>query len=193
MSRPRRIATAAAALSAVLAAVLAVPAAAQLAYPPAPEQSQSVSETLLEPGQSLTVSATGFDTGSTVDVVLRSVETRLGSTTIDGQGRFALRVTVPCGTEPGPHHVVSIGQDPSLVPFELSSPVTVVDQPCRPLSLEPGPGGGAGAAVAGDVPAGDDLPSTGTSLTLPLVVLAVALLAAGGTAAVLGARRRSSR
>ena len=194
MSPRWRTGAVAAALSACLAVLLPLPATAQPAYPPAEEQSQSVSETVLEPGQSLTVSATGLDTGSTVEVVLRSVETRLGSTTIDGLGRFTLRVTVPCGTEPGDHHVVSVGQDPSLVPVELSTPVTVVDQPCRALSLEPGPGGGGGAAAAaGEQRGGGALPSTGTSLTLPLVVLGVGLLAAGGTVALLSARRRAGR
>lgn len=116
------------------------PVGAQEGYPPAPEQSQAVSKTVLAPGESLTVSGVGFGPGAAVEVVLRSVEARLGSTTADSLGYFLLQVTIPCGREPGPHRVVSVGRDPSGVALELSSPVTILDVPCRPVSLETGPG-----------------------------------------------------
>ena len=199
---------------------------AQEGYPPAPEQSQAVSKTVLEPGESLTVSGMGFGPGAPVDVVLRSVETRLGSTTADSLGYFLLQVTIPCGSEPGSHRIVSIGQDPSGAALELSSPVTILDVPCRPVSLETGPGTdpgadpaagpapsdgvraptsdprqssgesqdrGEGQAAVGGHERGGDLPRTGSSPpTLPLVLVAAGLIAAGAVALVLTYRGRST-
>lgn len=199
------------------------PVNAQEGYPPAPEQSQAVSKTVLEPGESLTVSGKGFGPGAAVDVVLRSVEARLGSTTADSLGYFSLQVTIPCGREPGSHRVVSVGQDPSGAALELSSPVTILDVPCRPVSLETGPGtdpaaagpapsNGAGAptsdpgqssgdsqvrgegqAAVGGQERGGDLPRTGSPApTLPLVLVAAGLIAAGGVALVVTHRGRST-
>lgn len=198
------------------------PVNAQEGYPPAPERSQAVSKTVLEPGESLTVSGMGFGPDARVDIVLRSVETGLGSTTADSLGYFLLQVTVPCGREPGPHRIVSIGQDPSGVALELSSPVTILDAPCRPVALETEPGtdraagpapsagaaaptsdpgrggeesqgGGEGQAAVGGQERGGDLPRTGSSPpTLPLVLVAAGLIVAGAVALALTYRGRST-
>ena len=198
------------------------PVNAQEGYPPAPEQSQAVSKTVLEPGESLTVSGMGFGPGAAVDVVLRSVEARLGSTTADSLGYFSLQVTIPCDREPGSHRVVSVGRDPSGAALALSSPVTILDVPCRPVSLETGPGtdpaagpalpDGAGAptsdprqgrgegqargesqATVGGQERGGDLPRTGSPApTLPLVLVAAGLIAAGAVALVVTYRGRST-
>lgn len=188
---------------------------AQEAYPPAPEESLAVSQTTLEPGESLTVTGTGFDPGSTVEVVLRSVERSLAATTADGSGSFSLDVTIPCGTEPGAHNIVSKGQDPSLVPFEQAAAVTVTDQPCRPVSFQPGTdgaggaqvgngpgnaaanidagrGGGGGNAASGNQ-GGGQLPRTGSSsLVIPLAIVALVAVALGSVAVMFSRRARST-
>lgn len=189
---------------------------AQEGYPPAPEQSQAVSKTVLEPGESLTVSGMGFNADSQIYVLMRAVETVVGSTTADSLGYFLVQVNIPCGTEPGSHQVVTTGQDPAGAPLELSSPVTILDAPCHPVSLETGPSTDPAAGPAsseelgapntdprprgadrqadlGEQERGGDLPRTGSSpATLPLALVAAGLIAAGWLALALTYRGRSS-
>lgn len=57
------------------------------------------------PGDSLTLTGSGFPAGSTLGAELLSDPVHLGTTVADASGRFRLTVTVPLGTSPGPHTI----------------------------------------------------------------------------------------
>lgn len=57
------------------------------------------------PGDSLTLTGTGFPAGSAVVAELFSDPVHLGTTVTDASGGFRMTVTVPAGTAPGPHTI----------------------------------------------------------------------------------------
>ncbi len=121
------------------------------------------------PGQSITVSGTGYAPFSTVTVLVYSTPTVLGTAVADENGAFTFTGTLPAGLAAGTHTLVAAGYDVDGEPRNLTMAVTV-----------------SGAAAA----AGPALASTGFS-TLPyLGTGALALLAGGGL--LVAARRRNA-
>ena len=137
--------------------LLAVPASAQ--YVTGPETC-GVDDVTIVPGQTITVTGSGYPANSVVTVTIGGIE--LGTVTTDDSGNFSKTFQVPDSVAPGTYSIgctdvegKTIGNDVSVV----------------------------GGAVGGTA-------FTGTSLNVPLwTVLAAALLATGVALVALGGRR----
>lgn len=68
---------------------------------PGPSISTDVAQAA--PGQSVTVTGSGFPPGAPLAAELFSDPVQLGTTVADASGRFRMVVTVPLGTSPGLH------------------------------------------------------------------------------------------
>lgn len=158
---------------------LAAPAAAQQ-YPPA-VNSLTLSDSTPTPGQTITVTARTFQTGSTVTVTLTSNPVVLGSGTADAAGIMALQATIPVNTPLGEHTITADGTAPDGSPLSLSASLTVVPAAAAGAGAGAGAGGGAGA-----------LPRTGTDSSLPLAKLGLGLAAIGGIITAVAAKRRKA-
>jgi hypothetical protein len=157
------------ALAAALA-VLVGPAVAQAQdYPPAGD-SLTVSDSVVVPGQSLTVSGGGAGPGAKVDIFIYSERVLLASTNADSDGQYSASVTIPASIDPGTHVIRAISGGEILSAVE----VTVA--------------GSGGAAADSD----GDLPFTGAG-TLPGIGIGVGLIALGSTLLLASRRRRSQR
>lgn len=116
--------------------------------------------------RSTTVSASGFEPGTSVSVLVYSSPTLLGTTTVDQTGAFHLPVTLPGGMA-GNHTFIAMGQAAgSSTTRVLSLPITVA---------------GTGSALA----------VTGVAAWL-IVAVGIAALIAGGGLTLAGRRRRVS-
>lgn len=162
----------------VVLGVMATPAMAQ--YPPT-SVSGTVSDTTLVPGQSLTVSSTGWAPGSTVTIDFLSVPTRIGRATPDATGAFAVEVDVPRGATPGGHTIRLSGTGSNGQPRVAELAVTVVDEEDSDGDSD-GDGGVAGGG-------GGRLAVTGANLTVGITLLT--LLSLAGALTLLNGRRRS--
>ena len=76
-------------------------------------------------GDSVTIRGDGFLPNSTIQAVIYSTPTPLGSFTVDGAGAFEIEVTIPDGLHAGEHSLVVSGLDPSGNPRYLRMDVTV--------------------------------------------------------------------
>ncbi|WP_245643546.1 pullulanase-type alpha-1,6-glucosidase [Sanguibacter suarezii] len=128
------------------------------------EASISLSESSVRPGDSITVSGTGFAPGETVQVWIRSTPQLLVAQVADANGSISVTVTVPLGTEVGEHSIRVVGLTSAR---EASAPLRVV-------AVVGGPGG---------------LGATGFS---PVIALLGGLLLVAGAGVYLVARRRSA-
>ncbi len=79
----------------------------------------------LAAGETVTVRGDGFLPNSTVQAVVYSTPTPLGSFTADAAGAFEIEVTIPEGLHAGEHSLVVSGLDPSGNPRHLRVDVTV--------------------------------------------------------------------
>ncbi|WP_091768098.1 fibronectin type III domain-containing protein [Blastococcus aurantiacus] len=122
------------------------------------------SSTSLDPGQSITISGTGYMPFSTVTVVVYSSPTVLGTAEADENGAFTFTGTLPEGLAAGSHTLVAAGVDADGNPYHLTQAITVA--------------GGTG------------LPNTGASVTLPALGGLTALAMGGGL--LFAARRRTT-
>lgn len=123
----------------------------------------------------VTVTATGFAPGESVDVYLHSTPVHLTTTTADASGKVIVKVTIPAGTDPGAHHLVLTGQTSGI---SLRQAITV-NAPTTTTTA---------TGTATKKPAtGSRLAATGITV-LPLLLAGGAVL--GGTA--LAARRRAT-
>ena len=134
-------------------------------YPPA-EESATVSDTTVEPGQPITIRVEGFQ--GTVTFTLFSAPVVLGTATANSAGVATLTATIPENTTPGTHRIDATGTGLDGQPLTVSVNITVLG-------------------------AGTGLPTTGSGSTTPLTQTAVAALAAGGLLVLLANRRRSTR
>ena len=129
----------------------------------------TLSDTEVRAGESLTVDASGFAPGETVQVWLNSEPQLLVARAAGDDGALSVRVTVPLATEPGAHTIRAVG----LASGTAGSAALTV------LAAD-----GSGAGASG--------PGGGLSLTgaapFAAAVLALLLLVAG--AATITARRR---
>jgi LPXTG-motif cell wall-anchored protein len=122
------------------------------------------SSTSLEPGQSITISGTGYMPFSTVTVVVYSTPTVLGTAEADENGAFTFTGKLPEGLAAGSHTLVAAGLDADGNPYHLTQAITVAGGP--------------------------SLPNTGASIALPALG-GLGALALGG-ALLFTARRRTA-
>ena len=113
-------------------------------------------------GGSVTVTASGFDPGETVDATLHSTPRPLGSFQADASGRVVAVVTIPTDLEPGMHRIELVGRRSGV---RVSVPIEVTAPPAAP----------------------GELPRTGSS-SIPVAAGGLALVAVG--VALLGAAGR---
>ncbi|WP_051389449.1 LamG-like jellyroll fold domain-containing protein [Arthrobacter sp. 35W] len=131
------------------------------------------------PGQTITVSGSGFGPGSTVVFTLHSTPVELGTAVADAQGNVTLTVALPADVAAGEHLIVLTGVDASGAPVEVSIPLTV----------------SASGAVD---PAGTQAPADSESLSSTgfngsLLAGALIMMLAGALAVGVNARKRSRR
>ncbi len=75
----------------------------------------TISDQTVTPGQSITVTASGFQPGETVRVALHSTPVVLGTLTMDSAGSGSGTVTIPDGAAIGQHTIELTGQTSGLV------------------------------------------------------------------------------
>jgi alpha-L-fucosidase len=158
---------------AVIAAVLMPAAQAHAAgpYPPGPCPGQiSVSTTNPLPGETITVTGSGFAPGSSVHLTLHTKVYDLGTFTANAQGSFTAHVTLPAGVY-GKHFVIgttAFTKDCPGDPVQIQSPG----------GESTGPGGPPGTSF------------TGTDLMMILV--AAGVLIGAGALFMRGGKRRTA-
>jgi LPXTG-motif cell wall-anchored protein len=112
-------------------------------------------------GQTITVSGTGCKAGETVNFFFDGEPA--GSTTADENGNFSGPVTVPPDASPGPHTITA----------QCGAVVMAFEIEVNPAAVAAAP-----------------IPRTGSSSTIPLTSIALALLGAGGLFVLFARRRR---
>ncbi|PRB18338.1 metallophosphoesterase family protein [Microbacterium sp. MYb62] len=138
-------------------------------------------------GGTVTVSGSGFAEGAQLRLELRSDPVQLGTVTAGADGSFERTVTIPANTPAGVHTLAVILPDGT----EVTASLTVTAAPGGGGSTPGGettPGGGAVAPGSGSS-AGGDLATTGAD-SVPYIVAAVVLLAAGLGLFAMRRRRR---
>jgi hypothetical protein len=127
----------------------------------------TASDTTPAPGQAITLTAAGFQVGSTVTFDLFSAPVRLGTAVANTGGTATLTATIPASTPAGSHHIEASGTGANGQPRTISVAITVT-------------GSGSGGTV----------PVTGSNSSKPMAEMGVGAVALGGLL-VLVARRRS--
>jgi len=130
----------------------------------------------LQPGQQLTLTASGFQPGETVSVILASTPTTLATTTADSTGKVSVTVTLPSNLSAGAHTLTLHGTLADVV-FAFKIAAASASATPTPTSTEAGSSGSGGG-----------LASTGAVLWPALGFGIVLLLAGAGL--LLGTRRR---
>jgi LPXTG-motif cell wall-anchored protein len=159
-----------AALGAVVAT--AAPAGAQQ-YPPEP-CIVTVSDSTVEPGQTIDITAGVFSPGTEITVTMTSDSVVLGTATVGESGTAALSAVVPAGVAAGEHTIAVNGVGCAAVTVSITAaPATTVTP--------------AGAAPRSS--ASGDLPRTGGD-TFPVARVGGALVAFGAGLVLLARQRR---
>lgn len=155
------------------AAVLVTPSAPATVPPSAPEpdgpMSAPADAKTPEPGESITVSGTGYAPNSRIDLVIYSSPQNLGSTMTDQSGAFSRAVTIPSGLS-GSHTITSFGVDSNGNSRVLALGVTIA------ATGTSGSSGSGGLAVTG--------------APIVTILLTGILLVASGAASQFAGRRR---
>jgi len=151
--------------------VLSAGAGAQT-YPPS-ACTVGTSQVTVNPGQTITVSISGFAPSTSVSLALDGQA--LGSITTDASGAGSGSVTIPSNITPGTHTLSATG-------------TSAVGGDCDPSTTLTVPGA---AAVGARGAAAGRLAFTGSSDTLPLVWIGIAALTIGA-GLVIGVRRRAN-
>jgi hypothetical protein len=184
-----------------LGVALAAPAAAQQ-YPPS-EEALAISTSDASPGEPVTVAGDGFAAGSDVTITFESTPVVVGTARADATGRFTTQVRIPLDATPGMHTLRATGVDPAGHLRVLTTAIRVTGDLAEPTPARPLGG------VAGDAPDAASHSSgrhsaaspasrsrgvafTGSSIMVPVLVAAVALVAVG-TLLVLAQTRRRRR
>jgi LPXTG-motif cell wall-anchored protein len=170
MRRLMQLAALVGALAVAPVVALSAGAGAQT-YPPS-ACTVGTSEVNVTPGQTITVSISGFAPSTQVSLALDGQA--LGSVTTDGSGAASATVTIPSNITPGTHTLSASGDSGVGGTCDPSTTLTVV-----------GAAAGAPGAAAGR------LAFTGSSDTMPLVWIGIAALTIG-TALLIGLRRRAN-
>jgi hypothetical protein len=85
--------------------------------------------TNVHPGDVLTISGTGLPAGTSLDSILHSVPTDLGTVVAAADGTFSQTATVPANVELGAHTVMVTASGPGIVTTTKQQPITVVAAP----------------------------------------------------------------
>ncbi|MCW2677478.1 MAG: Fibronectin type protein [Modestobacter sp.] len=83
------------------------------------------SDNAVTAGQDVTLTGSGYLPGSTVDLIVYSTPTKVGSAVADADGSFTATVTLPAGLVNGEHHLVAAGVDANGNPRYLVTAITV--------------------------------------------------------------------
>jgi LPXTG-motif cell wall-anchored protein len=167
MGSMMRVIRGAAAIGAVLAigALFTGVALAQQYPPKAP--SVGVSDATVTAGESVTVSGSGWQAGSSVSLSFHSAPTSLGSANVRADGTFSTGVTIPSSASAGTHLIVASGTASNGRQRSVSTEVTVL----------------AAAGASGT--------TAFTGAQVQTWMVAAAVLLAIGIGLVLASRRRS--
>lgn len=169
----------------------------------------SVSPSTTLPGETVTVTGTGFRSGEAVDLVLHSDTVEIGTLVTDGES-FTFETTIPSDADLGEHSIVATGHgsgrvaDAAVLVADTDAPNDDADddtnEPSDPDgddggatdggSDTPGEGGDDGTTGADDTVTDDALAVTGAEI-MSWLIPAGALLVVGGL--VLIRRRRMVR
>lgn len=170
-----------------LPAAAAAPCSLQ-SYPPAQVGVQLSTDTAV-PGQTITVTGSGFAPNSTVVIELGSPAIVLGQVTTNGQCEFRADVLIPANTRSGTYRIVVTGRCASglTCSLTLSALITITSPEGTTVTSNPG-GGLAGTVAPPSASTRGPLAFTGAE-SLATVLASLALIVVG-TAAVLAARRR---
>lgn len=172
-------------IAGAIVALAAAPATAE-GYPPG-DNLITVSDTTPCPGDTVTVTAQTFIPGSPVEVSFDT--THLGSPAANADGVVTLEATIPEGTPLGAHIFTALGSGVEEADLHLTANVEVVScDVAPPTSAVTGGGGAAG----GDDSGGGGLAFTGSSATMTMVRIGLALAAVGGVLLAVATKRRRS-
>lgn len=148
--------------SALFLTLLAAPGWAQYA---GGAQACGVDDATLVPGQTITVTGSGYPANSEVAITLTPGGIELGTVTTDDNGAFSETFVIPATVTPGAYTISCTDVQGNTI----GNDVTVV-------------GGAAGGTAF-----------TGNSLNVPLWTVLIALLLATGIVFILAGRRRQRR
>lgn len=151
----------------VVTAVLLAVSPAMATYPPS-SPSVGTPSSNLTGGSSETISGSGWQPGSTIELMIASTPQSLGTATVASDGTFSAAVSIPC-LEAGTHTITASGKAADGSARSVTTSVTV--SAC-----------GATSGV---------LPHTGGNTSSLLTIVAVALLV-GAALVIATSRRRSS-
>ena len=85
--------------------------------------------TNVHPGDILTISGSGLPAGTSLDTILHSVPTDLGTVVAAADGTFSQTATVPADVELGAHTIEVTASGPGIVTTTKQQPITVVATP----------------------------------------------------------------
>jgi hypothetical protein len=159
-------------LAAVVLFATAATAAAQAAPPSynGRPSSVTVSDGVVEPGQTVKTSAQIFTPGATVTFTFFSAPINLGTAVADANGVATLEFKVPTGVEAGTHRIEASGLGANGQPLTVTTTIQVA---------------AAGAGASG-------LPTTGSSNSGSLTQVAVGVMVFGGLMVVMANKRRTA-
>ena len=149
-------------LSTLFLVVLAAPSLAQYGTG---AEACGVDDTTLVPGQTITVTGSGYPANTQVTITQSPGGIELGTVTTDDNGAFSETFVIPATVTPGAYSISCTDVEGNTI----GNDVTVV-----------------GAAVGGTA-------FTGNSLNVPLWTVLIALLLGAGAVLVVAGRRRQRR
>jgi len=139
----------------------------------------STSDSTVVPGEDVTVSGSGYQSGTEYTITFHSTPQVLATGTVPADGSVTDTVTIPENAHYGRHTLSLIGLDADGGPRDLSSKIVVVPaQAGGSVQGESASAGGAGS-MAGTSASG--MPNTGANQNL------LPLLGAGGGLVIVGA------
>jgi LPXTG-motif cell wall-anchored protein len=155
------------ALAALL--LLALPAAAQAQNYTTRTGNLGVSDPTVTPGQTITVTGSGYASNASVTITMESQPVTLKTTTANASGQLNTQVTIPTNATPGNHTLRATGRSSDGGTLVLSASLVVSS------------GGQTGA-----------LPRTGPTSAAGLTAIGFLLAAVGGCAAAVKTRRKTA-
>ncbi|MDZ8170778.1 alpha/beta hydrolase [Microbacterium xanthum] len=164
--------------------------------PGTPVTTLTVDDAAPTAGASLTVSGSGFVSGESVTIELRSDPVVLAEVSADDAGAFTRSVTIPADTTPGAHTVVATGESGRSASIALTVAAaddSGTDTGSTPGTTDDGDSGGdsgGGSSADGSTASAGSLPLTGVD-PVPAILAALILLSLGTAIVVVRARRSS--
>lgn len=137
-------------LAVLLLGMMVVPAAAAFAQPYVEdfEETLSVADTTVEPGDDVPVSGSGFAANSQIVITIESTPRTLDRVQADADGTFSVEVAIPIDMPAGQHTLKASGVTPDGAPQVLSTPITVAGDAVGEVERLAFTGVNAAAAVA---------------------------------------------